>query len=46
MDEELISDIRRLLEDALECDDWKCVDDALFLIKDAQGEIEDDESDF
>ena len=48
MDEELIFDIRRSLEDALECEDWKCVEDALDMIKEYHGEfnIEDEEFDY
>jgi|DEB0MinimDraft_6_1074348.scaffolds.fasta_scaffold564062_1 hypothetical protein len=34
MDENIIHDIKRTLEDALECEDWKCVEEALELIND------------
>lgn len=43
MDDELLSDIRRSLEDALGCDDWQCVRDALDMIKDFQGDFDDEE---
>ena len=42
VDGEALHDLRILLEDAIECGDWKCIEDALYIIKDIQGDIEDD----
>lgn len=42
VDKEILQDIRNLIEDAMDCGDWKCIEDALYMIKDIQGEVEDE----
>ena len=43
MDEQLLSDIKQTLKDALECEDWNCVTDAIDAIREYQGEFDDDD---
>jgi len=33
MDDNFLHDLKRTLTDALECEDWKCVEEALELIE-------------
>lgn len=34
MDNEILYDIKRCLEDGLSCNDWKCIEEALEVISD------------
>lgn len=42
MDEELLHDIKRCLKDALENEDWNCVEEAIEVINDYDGTYSDD----
>jgi hypothetical protein len=42
MDEDLLNDIRQLLDDGLENTDWKCIEEALEIVKEAQGDYDDE----
>jgi hypothetical protein len=42
MDDHSLTDIKRLLIDGLENTDWKCVEEALEIIKELQGDYDDE----
>jgi hypothetical protein len=42
MDEDFLNDLKRLLEDGVDHTDWKCVEDAIELIREACGEFDDE----
>lgn len=43
MDEQFLFDIRKILEDGLEVEDWNCVVDVIDMIRDIQGDFDDDD---
>jgi len=46
MDEQFLFDIRKSLEDGLECEDWKCIEEAIEMIRDVQGDYDEDDIEY
>lgn len=46
MDEHFLKDLRKLLEDGIENLDWNCVDEAIDMIAESQGEYDDEFADY
>lgn len=39
----MLYDVKKSLEDALSCEDWKCVEEALDMVKEILGELDDED---